>query len=70
MSWETDWIKEYPCPCGNGKYQEESRSDDWNRQESIYTMLCKDCKEKYYYNYEVISGHPLNFREKGWTLKK
>ncbi|MGF7057228.1 hypothetical protein [Brassicibacter mesophilus] len=69
MSWETDWIKQYPCPCGKSVYEEESRSDDWNRHKSIYRMLCEECREKYFYSHEILGGHKGNFIEKGWILK-
>lgn len=47
MSWEIDWEKEYPCPCGKGKYKVISKSDDWNRTKEEYVMFCKECKDKY-----------------------
>jgi hypothetical protein len=70
MSWETLTVNKYPCPCGKGEYEVELRSDDWNRFESNYTMLCKNCKELYYYSHKVVHGHPGDFIEEGWVLKK
>jgi hypothetical protein len=29
MSWEEDFRRKYPCPCGEGEYEEVHYSDDW-----------------------------------------
>lgn len=69
MSWEEDFRRKYPCPCGKGEYEEVHYSDDWGRSETRYKMLCPKCKEKYVYDHTVIYGHPGNEVERGWVLK-
>jgi hypothetical protein len=69
LSWEEDFTKEYPCPCGKGGYEYTSYSDDWGRSKTEYNMLCPECREKYTYSSKVIYGHPGNEVERGWVLK-
>ena len=69
MSWEEDFRRKYPCPCGEGEYEEIHFSDDWGRSEE-YVMLCPKCKEKYVYDHTIIHGHPGDFVERGWVLKE
>lgn len=71
MSWEEDFRRRYPCPCGKGEYVEIHRSDDWFRYETHYEMLCPKCKELYVYSTENIRkgckpGHEI---DRGWVLK-
>ena len=68
MSWES-WSEEKPCQCGKGKYIEEFSINDFLQTKTNYKMLCDECKAKYYYNHDIIGGHPGTFREKGWILK-
>ena len=70
MSWEEDFKRKNPCPCGEGKYEEVHYSDDWGRSETRYKMLCPKCKEKYVFDNTVIYGHPGNEVERGWVLKR
>lgn len=70
MSWEEMYRRKYPCPCGTGKYEAIGHSDDWGRSETTYNMLCPICQEKYVYDKTIIGGHPGDFKERGWVLKK
>ncbi len=69
MSWEEDFRRRYPCPCGEGEYEEITNSDDWGRSETHYEILCPKCKEKYVYDHTVIGGHPGDEIIRGWVLK-
>jgi hypothetical protein len=69
MSWERDFTKKYPCPCGKGEYEVSSYSDDWMRSRYEYSMLCPECKEKYTYSHAIINAHPGREVERGWVLK-
>ena len=48
MSWEESFRREYPCPCGKGRYEYVSYSDDWGRGEIKYEMLCPECERRYH----------------------
>lgn len=69
MSWEEISRRRYPCPCGEGEYEEVHYSDDWRRSETHHEMLCPKCKESYVYDHTVIGGHPGDEIERGWVLK-
>lgn len=69
MSWEEDFRRRYPCPCGKGEYEEIHYSDDWGRTEVRREMLCPHCKNKYYWDSTIVHGHPGDFVERGWVLK-
>ena len=69
MSWEEDFRRRYPCPCGKGECEEIHCSDDWGRSEASYKILCPICKEKYVYDNTMIGGHRWNERKRGWVLK-
>jgi hypothetical protein len=47
MSWEEVGRTRYPCPCGNGEYEEVHLSDDWGRSETHTSMLCPKCSVAY-----------------------
>lgn len=47
MSWQTDRVEEKACPCGEGKYSIEYRSDDWGRNDETWKMSCPKCKGRY-----------------------
>ena len=70
MSWEEDYRRKYPCPCGKGEREEIGRSNDWGQSETRHEMLCSMCQEKYIYDGTFIGGHPGDFTERGWVLKK
>lgn len=70
MGWEEDYRRKYPCPCGQGERLEIERSDDWGQHETRHEMLCNVCLNQYFYDSTVNGGHPGDFRERGWVLKK
>ena len=69
MSWEEDFRKSYPCPCGKGEYEVISYSDDWGSSKMGYAMLCPECKKKYVYDHTIIGWHSGDEIERGWVLK-
>jgi len=69
MSWEEDFRKRYPCPCGNGEIEEIHKSDDWGRHEIERNMLCTKCHEEYVYDHTIVYGHPGDEVERGWVNK-
>ena len=69
LSWEEDFLRKYPCPCGKGEYEYISYSNDWGSTRTEHTMLCSECREKYVYSSTVVYGHPGNEVERGWVLK-
>lgn len=63
MSWEVDRVEEKPCPCGEGVYVIEYRSDDWNRYDERGFMKCEKCKD----DYKVVTSSEIG--RKGLTEK-
>ena len=53
MSYEVDNIKETKCPCGKGKIQLISESNDWFQTRENFKIQCSECFTKY----EVISEY-------------
>ena len=62
MSWDHE-LKSIKCPCGKGKIEEDTRSDDWGRyEEGTPYINCPECKKRY--NLITIS-HNSPFSWKG-----
>ena len=54
MSWEEIRSTSHPCPCGKGHYTVTLLSDDWNRFDDSWAMICPRCKNSYsLYSYTV-----------------
>ncbi|MGG1520211.1 hypothetical protein ABE504_32875 [Paenibacillus oryzisoli] len=45
MSWDKDFERKNPCPCGGSTYTVESYSDDWGRNEEKWFMSCHICNQ-------------------------
>ena len=69
MSWDEDYRRRYPCPCGQGEYEVTGRSNDWGQSETIYSMLCPVCSERYIYDGTMVGGHPGDEHFRGWVAK-
>ena len=47
MSYDEDYRRRHPCPCGKGELEEIGYSNDWNQTRTVRTMLCQDCAASY-----------------------
>jgi hypothetical protein len=69
MSWEDHKPQNYPCPCGKGRYAVVVRSDDWNRFEQSWKMLCPECADVYVLHSCSVNRKGFNETQCGWIPK-
>lgn len=58
------------CPCSKGIFQIEKYSDDWNRYETRWVMMCPFCKVNYVLWSYVIYEKGIGFKNYLWIPKE
>ena len=69
MSWEEDYRRRFPCPCGKGEYEKVHYSNDWGSSRIERVMLCPNCKREYIYDETIVLYQKDGNEERGWVLK-
>jgi hypothetical protein len=67
-----EFRREYPCPCGKGKWVHEWNTNDWQQVKGErQTMICAKCKGSYVFDTTPIryGSKPHKLMERGWVLK-
>lgn len=70
MSWEDSKPEPRACPCGKGKYTVTHRSDDWNRFDERWSMLCPRCKADYGLHSYATNRKGIAETHYGWVPKR
>jgi|HubBroStandDraft_1064217.scaffolds.fasta_scaffold142720_2 hypothetical protein len=47
MSYDEDFRRKHPCPCGKGEWEEVGLSNDWGQSRTSRTILWEACVNKY-----------------------
>jgi hypothetical protein len=69
MSWEVDREEEKPCPCGQGTYLIQHRSDDWNRYDERWIMNCPTCNKMYKIAITYGNDKGISYEKHAWVKK-
>lgn len=56
-----DFVREYPCPCGQGRYRTEEWVGDWGQSDERWTMFCPSCERSY-----VAFRHAFTENGRNW----